>query len=220
MAANAPAGLLAQSEVIAADNRARQMVPRGASRPQDSRQGSEPKSTAEENRMLKRRIRILAVTGGTIVAAALVTLGTTAASAATTAASATGHVTAPRAAQAAADPSGCVTENFSQADDGSVKEPCVNYAQILLNDLYYYEEQHPIPEDRTYLGVNQLLTVDGFYGPDTAGVVGFFQKTWDVTPFDQILGPKTWDKLCYEDWLHGYRGTYWQDAGCATESGL
>jgi hypothetical protein len=79
--------------------------------------------------MAKRKIRILAVTGITIVAAALATLSTTAASAATTTASAPGHVTAPRAAKAAADPSGCVTEDFSEVDKNSY-EPCVRDEQV------------------------------------------------------------------------------------------
>jgi peptidoglycan hydrolase-like protein with peptidoglycan-binding domain len=169
--------------------------------------------------MLKRRIGTLAVTGTTIVAAALVTLGTTGASAATTTASAPGHVTAARAAQAAADPSGCVTENFTNADQ-PFYEPCVADAQVLFNDLWYYEEQHPNHENPLYLGVNQLLTVDGSYGPHTTSVVGFFQASWPPLKVDYELGPKTWHQLCSVAWLHGYRGVYWHDAGCATEPGL
>ena len=170
--------------------------------------------------MLKRRIRTLAATGITIVAAALVTLGTTGASAATTAASAPAHVTAPRAAQAAAAPSGCVTENFSEAADEHFDVACVADAQVLFNDLWYYEEQHPNHEHPLYLGVNQLLATDGSYGPHTASVVGFFQTSWPPLKADHILGPKTWHQLCSVAWLHGYRGVYWHDAGCATEPGL
>jgi peptidoglycan hydrolase-like protein with peptidoglycan-binding domain len=167
--------------------------------------------------MLKRRIPTFAVTGITIAAvAALVTLGTTGASAATTTAPA--HLTVS-AAHAAADTSGCVTENFSTADQYTYQQ-CVADAQVLFNDLYYYEQQHPVPENRTYLGVNQLLATDGSYGPDTAGVVGFFQQSWNIKPFDRILGPHTWDKLCSVDSLHGFRGVYWHDVGCGTEPGL
>jgi peptidoglycan hydrolase-like protein with peptidoglycan-binding domain len=169
--------------------------------------------------MLKRRIPALAITGITI-AAALATLGATGASAATMAASAPGHVAAPpQAAQAADDPSGCVTETYTEAlNHGYVQ--CVVDAQVLFNDLYYYEGQHPNHVDHVYLGVNQLLVTDGSYGPDTADVVKFFQGTWGLTPADGKLRPNTWDKLCNLDWLHGYRGVYWHAVGCATEPGL
>jgi peptidoglycan hydrolase-like protein with peptidoglycan-binding domain len=165
--------------------------------------------------MLKQRIRTLAVTGVTITAAAaLVTLGTTGASAAPRTASASGHVTAPRAAHAAADPSGCVTETFTEADE-PYYEPCVADAQILLNDLWYYQQAHPA----VYLGADQLLTVDGSYGPDTASDVGSFQSKWNLT-VDHELGPKTWGDLCYIDALHGYNGVYYRDAGCPSVFGL
>lgn len=163
--------------------------------------------------MLKRRICTLAVTGITVVAAALATLGTTSASAATTTASASGHVTAPRAA---ADASGCVVETFTTADEHSYLA-CVADAQILFNDLWYWEQAHNFRY--SYLGVPELLTVDGSYGPITASVVRAFQSHWSLS-VDGRLGPQTWKRLCTEDYLHGYRGTYWRDAGCATEPGL
>jgi peptidoglycan hydrolase-like protein with peptidoglycan-binding domain len=169
--------------------------------------------------MLKRRIRTLAVSGVTVAAAALVAMGTTGASAATMTASAPGHGTASRAAQAAAAPSGCVEENFTTAlNHGYVA--CVAWAQILFNDLWYSQEQHPNHEHPLYLGVNQLLTTDGSYGPDTASVVGFFQAAWDLKPVDGELSPQTWNQLCRIDQLRGYTGAYWHDAGCATEPGL
>jgi len=160
--------------------------------------------------MLNRKVRTLAVTGITVVAATLITLSTTAASAATTTASAPGHVTAPRAAQAAAAPSGCVTETFTTADE-PYYEACVADAQILFNDLYNTEQSKGVN-----LGVGQLLTVDGSYGPLTANVVGSFQVRWALT-FDHELGPQTWRQLCSVDQSWGYTGTYWHDAGCATE---
>jgi peptidoglycan hydrolase-like protein with peptidoglycan-binding domain len=162
------------------------------------------------NSMFNARTGILAGTG--VMVAALLALGTTAASAAT--ASGAGHVTAPQAAKAAAaDASGCVTETFTTADE-PYYEACVADAQILFNDLWYTQNSQAV-----YLGVNALLTVDGSYGPDTAGVVGGFQSAWGLTD-DQKLGPQTWKQLCTVDYAWGYRGTYWHDAGCSTEPGL
>lgn len=163
--------------------------------------------------MLKTRFRAFAVVGATIMATALVALGTTGASAAPA------HAAAPRAVQAAAARSGCVAELFTEADE-HYSLACVVDAQILFNDLYTYEQQHPNHDVRTYLGVPYLLTVDGSYGPLTTSVVLFFQKAWDVTPFDGELGMKTWAQLCLVDYQHGYTGPYWHDAGCATEPGL
>jgi peptidoglycan hydrolase-like protein with peptidoglycan-binding domain len=155
--------------------------------------------------MLKHKIRALAVTGTAIAAAAVVTtLSTTAASAAPTAVSAPGHVTAPRAA----DASGCVTEVFSEADEGTY-EACVADEQVLLNDLYHANPGF----------ADQLLTVDGLYGPDTANDVSYFQASFGLTQ-DGITGPQTWRQLCTSAYDLGYRGTYWHAAGCASEPGL
>jgi peptidoglycan hydrolase-like protein with peptidoglycan-binding domain len=164
--------------------------------------------------MFKGKVRTLTVTGSTIVAAALLTLSTTGASAATSTAAASGHATAPLAAKAAADPSGCVTEQFSIADQDT-SLTCVAWEQVLLNDLWYYQEEHPNHEVPTYLGVNQLLTVDGYYGPDTTSDVTYFQQSWTLE-VDGITGMQTWGELCSQDQLHGFTGTYWHDAGCAT----
>jgi murein L,D-transpeptidase YcbB/YkuD len=145
-----------------------------------------------------------------VVTAGLVTLSTTAASAATTA-YAPGHVTARAAA--AADPSGCVTEDFSIADE-PYYEPFVADEQILLNDIWYYDQS-----SNEYSGVNQLLTVDGSYRPHTTSDVKAFQSWWgDIV--DGITGPMTWDSLCSVDHELGYTGVYWHDVGCATEPGL
>jgi peptidoglycan hydrolase-like protein with peptidoglycan-binding domain len=154
--------------------------------------------------MLKARIRILAVAGIAITVAALGTLSTTAASAATRTPSAASHVTAPRTA----DASGCVTEDFSEANEGTY-EPCVADEQILLNDLYGIG----------VMGPNQRLVVDGYYGPDTTSDVRSFQGAWGDT-VDGITGPQTWDSLCAVDYVYGFQGVYWHDAGCATEPGL
>jgi peptidoglycan hydrolase-like protein with peptidoglycan-binding domain len=156
--------------------------------------------------MGKRNVGTLAVTGITIAVAALFTVSTTAASAATTAASAPSHVTAPSAAEA---PSGCVTETFTTADE-PYYEACVADEQILLNDLYY---QNPGGF------VEYALTVDGSYGPLTAGDVTYFQEATNIE-VDGRTGPQTWNQLCETTNGNGFHGTYWHDAGCATEPGL
>lgn len=39
------------------------------------------------------------------------------------------------------------------------------------------------------------LAVDGDFGPKTKAAVLWFQKTYKVTPYDGIVGPKTWKEL-------------------------
>ena len=83
--------------------------------------------------MLKRRIRILAVTGITIVATTILTLTTTAAaSAATTTASAPGHVTAPQASAAAA---GCVTIQFGTWDENTYEPNTYSAVRSFQTDI-------------------------------------------------------------------------------------
>jgi zinc D-Ala-D-Ala carboxypeptidase len=153
--------------------------------------------------MLKHKIPALAVTGITIVAAAMVTFSATDASAATTRASAPSHVTAPLAANV----SGCVTEVFSTADEDTF-EACVDDEQVLLNDLH---SANP--------GFANQITVDGQYGPATASDVTFFQGSFGLTR-DGITGPQTWRQLCTATFDLGFKGTFWKDAGCPTEPGL
>lgn len=150
--------------------------------------------------MLKGRIHALAVTGITIVAAALLTPSTTAASAVTTTASAPGHVTAPRASTATA----CVFLDFGIWDENTYLR-CVRDEQILLNDLRY---DH-VP------GPNQLLKVDGYYGSHTTSDVKSFQTQY-VLQIDGITGPMTWRMLCEVDEYYKFTGVYWYDAGCAS----
>lgn len=154
--------------------------------------------------MLKRKVSALAVTGITTAALAVVTLGATAASAATTGASVPSHVAAPLAA----DASGCVTETFSTADENTF-EACVDDEQVLLNDLHSANPGF----------ANQELTVDGQYGPKTASDVTSFQGAAGIKK-DGITGPQTWNSLCSLASQLGFRGTFWQDAGCPTEPGL
>jgi peptidoglycan hydrolase-like protein with peptidoglycan-binding domain len=151
------------------------------------------------------RRSILAVTGITIAVAALFTLSTTAASAATRTASAPSHATAPSAAEA---PSGCVTEEFSIVDE-NYYEPCVVDEQVLLTDIY-----------RSCPGclVEYALTADGYYGPLTQGDVYYFQSESGLE-YDGITGPQTWQALCETAYNLGWHGTYWQNAGCPTDLG-
>jgi peptidoglycan hydrolase-like protein with peptidoglycan-binding domain len=151
--------------------------------------------------MLKGRIRTLAVAGGTIVAAALVALSATSASAATTAASTPAHVTAPTVAAA----SGCVTETFSIADQGTF-ERCVRDEQVLLNNIW---SKNVVP------GLQQLM-VDGLYGSHTRDDVKAFQSDLLLT-VDGETGPQTWWWVCRINSNGGDRGVYWHDAGCNTE---
>jgi peptidoglycan hydrolase-like protein with peptidoglycan-binding domain len=148
-----------------------------------------------------KRIHLLTATTMLGLACGMLGLAPTAASAATTTAPAPHHVTVPRAA----DASGCVTETFDISDEGTY-EPCVADEQILLNDLWRYGDPGP----------DQLLTVDGYYGPDTTNDVISFQETWGIG-VDGITGPQTWATLCEVDQAYGFTGTYWHDAGCATE---
>jgi len=148
--------------------------------------------------LLGRRIGTLTVTGITIAMAALATLGTTAAFAATTKASAPSHVTAPSTAEAA---SGCVTETFTISDE-PYYEPCVLDAQVLLNNV------------RSLPGLYDLTT-DGYYGPLTEGDVTQFQRDAG-DGVDGKLGPETWGSLCILNEDYGFHGTYWHDAGCNT----
>lgn len=169
--------------------------------------------------MTKSTISKLAAAAVTIMSAtaltALTATGASAAtgtSAATTTASAPGHVAARAAAD---DPSGCVTETFT-INDEPYYEPCVADEQILLNDIWNTQEKTEI-----YLGVIELLTVDGSYGPDTTSDVEAFQGFYlGGDQVDGKTGPITWDTLCSTDYNLGYHGTYWNDAGCATEPGL
>ena len=155
--------------------------------------------------MTKRTISKIAAAAVTIMSATALTALTaaTGASAATTTASASAHVSAPRAADAA---TGCVTEEFGTWDENTY-EQCVRDEQILLNDLHYglVDGMNDVP----------LLTVDGYYGPHTYSTVRFFQGQIDIH-VDGITGPQTWGALCDITGNVGYQGAYWHDAGCAS----
>jgi len=119
----------------------------------------------------------------------------------------TGGIVATPATPAMAA-SGCVTETFTTADEGLVLQ-CVKDGQVLLNNL----NSIGFPDLQT-------LTVDGSYGPLTAGDVEQFQDDLahggGVTD-DGMLGPQTWWWLCKENQNNRFTGTFWHDAGCATE---
>jgi putative peptidoglycan binding protein len=118
----------------------------------------------------------------------------------------TGGIVATPATTAMAA-SGCVTQTFTTADQGTVLT-CVKDAQVLLNNL------HSIGPPG-FPGL-QNLTVDGSYGQHTAADVRQFQKDVNIQQ-DSQLGPQTWWFLCVNNGDNGFRGTFWHDAGCATE---
>lgn len=108
-------------------------------------------------------------------------------------------ITAPGASAATA----CVNRTFSESN---TYQPCVVDEQVLLNDLRYARAPGP----------NQLLTVDGYYGPRTESDAAAFIEYWDELDFDPTqTTPTTWWWLCvvaHDN--YGFHGTYWQNAGC------
>jgi peptidoglycan hydrolase-like protein with peptidoglycan-binding domain len=102
----------------------------------------------------------------------------------------------------------CVEQTFGESN---TYQQCVRDEQILLNDLWYSDVAGP----------NQLLTVDGYYGPHTFSDVEAFQTAYHGSPYhlsvDGITGPLTWGVLCIVDAANGYTGAYWHDAGCTPE---
>lgn len=121
-----------------------------------------------------------------------------------------GLVAAPATPAMAA--SGCVTETFTTADAGTFLT-CVKDAQVLLNNIR--NDLSPALPD---------ITVDGFYGNQTFNDVEQFQEDVDllhlrapVLAVDGKLGPQTWWWLCDENSIFKFQGTFWHDAGCATE---
>jgi peptidoglycan hydrolase-like protein with peptidoglycan-binding domain len=105
------------------------------------------------------------------------------------------------APQASAVTQPCVGQTFGIWDENTY-EHCVRDEQVLLNDLWI-----------SHAGGNQLLTVDGYYGPHTASDVRAFQYQFDLI-IDGITGDQTWGALCVEDEIEGFTGVYWHDAGC------
>lgn len=105
-------------------------------------------------------------------------------------------IIAPRASAATA----CIYQTFGES---GTHQSCVLDEQVLLNDLRYDHVAGP----------NQLLTVDGYYGTHTFSDVESFQTAWNLD-VDGITGPQTWGQLCEVDYVHGFTGTYFQDAGC------
>jgi peptidoglycan hydrolase-like protein with peptidoglycan-binding domain len=104
------------------------------------------------------------------------------------------------AAPGASASTACVYQVFGQSN---YYQACVADEQVLLNDLWNIHAPGP----------NQLLTVDGYYGPHTASDVRSFQ-TVNGLAVDGITGPQTWSTLCFEDLSYGYTGAYWHDVGC------
>lgn len=94
----------------------------------------------------------------------------------------------------------CIEQTFSET---SIYYLCVQDEQILLNDLWYSR----VP------GPNQLLQVDGYYGPHTSSDVSSFNSFWAQTTSGTTT-LTTWYELCRADALHGYEGAYWHQVGC------
>lgn len=118
-----------------------------------------------------------------------------------------GIVAAPATPAMAA--SGCVTETFTTADEGTFLQ-CVEDGQVLLNNIR--NDQVPARPD---------ISVDGHYGPQTEGDVRAFQTDISDLPqpitIDGKLGPQTWWWLCQINSNFLFTGTFWHSAGCATE---
>ena len=96
----------------------------------------------------------------------------------------------------------CVSRTFSQS---STYRSCVYDLQVLLNELW----------DHGLAGPSRQLVPDGYYGPDTESDVGSYNAA-NVQPTPGIVAtPDTWHSLCLQDYEHGFRGAYWNDAGCA-----
>ncbi len=108
------------------------------------------------------------------------------------------------AAAAAATP--CIEQTFGRL---GVYRACVADEQVLLNDLWYYGKSHHLD-----LGPNQHLSTDGYYGPKTASDVYAFNK-WYFLSGGSVTSFNTWSALCGVDYSHGFRGTYWHNAGCS-----
>jgi hypothetical protein len=121
----------------------------------------------------------------------------------------TGGVVAMPATPAMAA-TGCVTQNFSTANEGTFLQ-CVQDAQVLLNNVR--NELAPLRPD---------IATDGHYGPQTAGDVGMFQldinnlNGANTLAVDEVLGPHTWVWLCAINEETQHTGAFWHDAGCAT----
>jgi hypothetical protein len=96
-------------------------------------------------------------------------------------------------------------------------QSCVRDEQILLNDLWYVDATNA-----SLYVTDQLLTVDGYYGSHTANDVSYFnQYGADIsTEYVGETTPATWTVLCRIDFLYGFHGAYWQDAGCAATAYL
>jgi hypothetical protein len=97
----------------------------------------------------------------------------------------------------------CVDQTFTYSNTYQV---CVDDLQVLLNDLWYSHAAGP----------DKLIATDGYFGPNTGSDVANFNFVWGRDYIDTAT-PATWYDLCYEDNAWGYHGTFWHNAGCATE---
>ena len=120
-----------------------------------------------------------------------------------------GIVAAPATPAMAA--SGCVTQTFTTANEGTFLQ-CVQDAQVLLNNIR--NDLNP---------ARPVIATDGHYGPLTQADVAQFQEGANNLgvganlTIDGILGPHTWLWLCTINEEEQFTGAFWHNAGCATE---
>lgn len=75
---------------------------------------------------------------------------------------------------------GCTANTYRQGSSGT----CVAYIQAMLNGI------------RSGYGVGSTLVVDGDFGSLTAKQTRSYQK-WNHLVADGVVGPKTWNELCF-----------------------
>ena len=74
----------------------------------------------------------------------------------------------------------CVQQQFSQGSRGQ----CVKYIQAMLNVQIFKADQ------------NKYMPVDGVFGSKTKDYAAFFQGLNNLGA-SGVVGPKTWEKLCF-----------------------
>ena len=102
----------------------------------------------------------------------------------------------------------CVDQTFDYLDV-NLRLGCVVDEQVLLNNL----------RNRGIAGPNQLLAVDGQYGPHTSDDVAGFNSVWTLNGWSGETNPQTWRALCAVNYRYGFHGVYWAGAGCTPSSG-
>jgi len=108
----------------------------------------------------------------------------------------------PSASSKGTQSAACISRTFRQSD---TYQSCVYDLQVLLDELWA----------RGLPGPSRRLAADGYYGPDTESDVSSYNAA-NIRPSPGLVAtPGTWHSLCLQDYEHGFRGVYWNDAGCA-----